>query len=108
CHSGPRTMGVPGHIMRSVGTDLDGEPQALAEVSSIDHCTPLADRWAGWFVTGTHGAQTHRGNLVGLKELDRQQSEPNFNGNLKDLRRFIDPSAYPEPGSDIVALMVLE
>ena len=108
CHSSPRTMGVPGHIMRSVGTDLEGEPQAHAEVSSIDHCTPLADRWAGWFVTGTHGSQTHRGNLVGLKALERQETEPNFNGNLKDLRHFFDPSRYPEPGSDIVALMVLE
>ena len=108
CHSGPRTMGVPGHIMRSVGTDMEGEPQALAEVSSIDHCTPLADRWAGWFVTGTHGTQTHRGNLVGLKALERQESEPNAAGNLKDLSHFIDPSPYPEPGSDIVALMVLE
>ena len=59
-------------------------------------------------MTGTHGAQTHRGNLVGLKALERQATEPNFYGNLKDLRRFIDPSPYPEPGSDIVALMVLE
>ena len=108
CHSSPRTMGVPGHLMRSVGTDMEGEPQAHAEVSSIDHCTPLADRWAGWFVTGTHGAQTHRGNLVGLKALERQESEPNWQGNLKDLSRFIDASPYPEPGSDIVALMVLE
>ena len=39
------------------------------ESRDITHCTPLADRWGGWYVTGQHGAQTHRGNLVGRERL---------------------------------------
>lgn len=107
CHSGPRTMGVPGHIMRSVGTDLTGEMDPGSEVSGIDHCTPLEDRWAGWYVTGQHGEQTHRGNLVGPEALGQQWERPNARGNLRDLREFFDPKPYLEPGSDIVALLVL-
>lgn len=108
CHGGQRSLGVPGPIMRSIGTDSTGELDPLTEVSDIDHCTPLADRWAGWYVTGRHGAQTHRGNLIGAKAFARQEKEPNFLGNLTDLSQFIDPGKYLRPGSDIGALMVLE
>ena len=89
CHGGLRSLGVPGHILRSVPTDLTGELETRDEISDIDHCTPLADRWAGWFVTGKVGAQTHRGNLI-------------------DLSAFFDPAKTLRPGSDITALMVLE
>ena len=108
CHGGQRSLGVPGHILRSVPTDTGGELQTAGEVSDIDHCTPLADRWAGWFVTGKHGAQTHRGNLIGEKDFARHAAEPDFRGNLADLRAFFDPAKTLAPGSDIVALMVLQ
>ena len=108
CHGGLRSLGVPGHILRSVPTDLTGELEARDEVSDIDHCTPLADRWAGWFVTGRHGAQTHRGNLIGREDFARHLREPGFRGNLTDLRGFFDPAKTLTSGSDIVALMVLE
>jgi hypothetical protein len=108
CHGGQRSLGVPGPIMRSIGTDSTGELDPQTEVSDIDHCTPLADRWAGWYVTGRHGVQTHRGNLVGAQALERQTREPNFLGNLTDLSRFFDTGKYLHAGSDIGALMVLE
>ena len=108
CHGGQRSLGVPGHILRSVPTDASGELRTPGEVSDIDHCTPLADRWAGWFVTGKHGAQTHRGNLVGDADFARHAAEPAFRGNLTDLRAFFDPAKTLAPGSDIVALMVLQ
>ena len=108
CHVSSRTIGVPGHFVRSVGTDATGELEAGTEVTHIEHCTPFADRWAGWLVTGTHGAMTHRGNLIGAADFERAGREPNFNGNLKSLAGFIDESDYPGQGSDLVALMVLE
>ena len=108
CHGGQRSLGVPGHVLRSVPTDTGGELQTPGEVGDIDHCTPLADRWAGWFVTGKHGAQTHRGNLVGEKDFERHAAEPGWRGNLTDLRAFFDPAKHLAPGSDIVALMVLQ
>ncbi len=108
CHGSNRTLGVPGHLMRSIGTDLTGELEPLTEVNDIDHCTPLVDRWAGWYVSGTHGDQAHRGNLVGAVDFERAKLEPNFAGNVTDLSRFIDLKKYLAPTSDIVALMVLE
>lgn len=108
CHSGPRSLGVPGHLMRSIGTDLTGELDALTEIEGIDHCTPLADRWAGWYVTGQLGGQTHRGNLVGPEAFARHAQDPSYLASLNDLSCFFDPSKYLMPGSDVVALMVLE
>lgn len=108
CHGGPRSLGVPGHVVRSIGTDERGELDALSEVSDITHCTPLSDRWAGWYVTGQHGWQTHRGNLVGPEAFARQLREPNYLGNLTDLSPLVSTANYLEPTSDIVAHLVLE
>ena len=94
CHGAQRTLGVPGHFVRSVPVDASGELDTQNEVSDITHCTPLADRWAGWYVTGQHGPQTHRGNLVG--------------GNAAESGHLFDEANYPGKGSDVVALMVLE
>lgn len=108
CHGGQRSLGVPGHFVRSVPPDETGELIPLEEVRDITHCTPLKDRWAGFYVTGTHGAQPHRGNLVGTKDIERFQTDPLFKGNVTDLSRWLDPSKYLGRGSDIMALMILE
>jgi hypothetical protein len=108
CHGSNRTLGVPGHFVRSIGTNESGELEAQTEVSDIDQCTPLADRWAGYFVTGSSGSQTNRGNLVGAEAFARALREPNYLRNLTDLSHLLDVRKYPRPTSDIVALMVLE
>jgi len=108
CHGGNRSLGVPGHILRSVGTDESGEIDAQTEVSEISHCTPLADRWAGWFVTGRHGSQTHRGNLIGPVAFARAATEPNCFGNQMAVPSIAKPAAYPRTGSDIVSHLVLD
>ena len=108
CHGAQRSLGVPGHFVRSVPTDANGELDAPNEISDITQCTPIADRWAGWYVTGQHGAQTHRGNLVGEDAFARAKEEANYLGNLSELGKFFDESRYVERGSDIAALMVLE
>jgi hypothetical protein len=108
CHGAQRTLGVPGHFVRSVPTDESGELDTQNEVSDITQCTPLADRWAGWYVTGQHGDQRHRGNLVGPKAFADANEKPNCLGNLSELSQFFDESKYVNKGSDVVALMVLE
>ncbi len=108
CHGGQRSLGVPGHILRSVPTDPTGELNTAQEIGDMDHCAPLADRWAGWFVTGKSGAQTHRGNLIGEKDFQRHAAEPGWRGNLTDLSAFFEPAKHLAPGSDIAALMVLQ
>lgn len=108
CHASARTMGVPGHLVRSFETDESGVVDLLTAVDPVNHRTPLADRWGGWFVTGLHGTQTHRGNLMGKADHERQRTTPNHSGNVTNLSRWIEPSKYIAPTSDIVALMVLE
>jgi hypothetical protein len=108
CHASPRSMGIPGHVLRSVGTDLNGEMDPQSEFSSVDHCTPFAERWAGWYVTGQHGSQPHRGNLVGPQAFALFEEEPLYRANLRNLSEFFDEKKFVEQGSDLVALMVLE
>lgn len=108
CHGSSRSLGVPGPIVRSIATDESGELDSAKEAEQVTHFTPLSERWGGWYVTGEHGAQTHRGNLVGAEAFTRHAVEPNALGNLSDLSRFFDRSKHVAPGSDITALMVLE
>jgi len=108
CHASAKTMGVPGHLVRSFATDEDGVVDITTGISLVNHRTPLEERWGGWYVTGTHGAQIHRGNLVGKAAFDRQQIRPNFAGNITNLCPLFDCAPYLTQHSDIVALMVLE
>ena len=108
CHASAKTMGVPGHLVRSFATDDSGVVDLNSGISLVNHRTPFAERWGGWYVSGTHGAQTHRGNLIGPAAFERQKREPNFLGNVTKLDRFFDTAPYPLPSSDVVALMVLE
>jgi len=108
CHASARSMGVPGHLLRSLKTDATGSPELSSSISEVNHRTPFEDRWGGWYVTGTHGDQVHRGNLIGEAAFAKQEKTPNYLGNLTDLRQFSDLSHYPQESSDIVALLVLE
>lgn len=108
CHASSKSMGVPGHLVRSFGTDDSGVVDLSTGTSLVNHRTPLSDRWGGWYVTGKHGDQIHRGNLVGKAAFARQKEEPNYLGNLAELKSFFETERYPRGESDIVALMVLE
>jgi len=108
CHASSKSMGVPGHLVRSFATDENGVVDLSSGTSSVNHRTPLAERWGGWYVTGQHGDQVHRGNLIGKAAFAKQERAPNDVGNIEDLKRFFDVTRYPGGHSDIVALMVLE
>ena len=106
CHASSRTMGVPGHLFRSVQTDRQGIVDLATGIEPVDHRTPFADRWGGWYVTGTHGPVPHRGNRMG-DDFAKAKSNPSIGGNKTRLDDYFDPTRYPARGSDIVALMVL-
>lgn len=108
CHHGPATLGVPGLYVGSVFPSPSGEPNFGLGTVVTDHRTPLDERWGGWYVTGTHGAQSHRGNAVARDPARPDRLDATGARNLTDLSRKADTSRYLEPGSDIVALMVLE
>lgn len=108
CHSSSRTEGVPGHVVRSLFVDPSGQPIFSAGSHTVDHTTPLADRWGGWYVTGRHGKQTHLGNLI-IRGRDVPQPVENKQGhNVTTLTGRLAVDRYLSPHSDIVALMVLE
>jgi hypothetical protein len=108
CHGGQRSLGIPGHFVRSVPSDPTGELISFEEVRDITHCTPLKDRWGGFYVTGKPGRQPHRGNLIGEKDLELFKKDPLLKANVTDLSSWFDNTKYYGTGSDIIALMVLE
>jgi hypothetical protein len=108
CHASTKSMGVPGHLIRSFETDDDGVVDLASGTSQVSHRTPFAERWGGWYVSGTHGEQVHRGNLIGKAAHLRQKTEPNFAGNCTNLSVYFDTAKFAAPHSDLVALMVLE
>jgi hypothetical protein len=106
CHASPRTLGVPGLVARSVFPDRAGMPVSRTTSFSIDHRSPLEQRWGGWYVTGTHGTARHMGNQMASD--DTGTLDPEAGANVTDLNHFLSPSAHLTPHSDLVALMVLE
>lgn len=108
CHASSATGGAPGHVVRSVFPDRLGLPILSVGSFRIDHSSPLKERWGGWYVTGTHGNQTHMGNWIVENKRD-PEAEGNSKGqNVTDLRSRFTVANYLTPHSDIVALMVLE
>ena len=108
CHASPRTLGVPGHMVRSVYTDSQGLPLLQAGSFLTDDSSPFHERWGGWYVTGTHGALRHMGNtwVQDVSRPDRLDLEAG--ANVTRLQGRVDLSGYARPSSDLVALMVLE
>jgi len=108
CHSSSRTDGVPGHVVRSLFVDPSGQPILSAGSNTVDHTTPMAERWGGWYVTGEHGDQKHLGNLI-IRGRDVPRPVENDEGlNVTELADRFAVDRYLSPHSDIVALMVLE
>ena len=108
CHASGKTLDVPGHMVRSVYPEESGQPAFNAGTFSTSHESPLQERWGGWYVTGTHGKQTHMGNVLVTDREHPEKLDTRAGANLSDLSGKFDTSAYLSPSSDIVALMILE
>jgi hypothetical protein len=105
CHGSSANRGVPGHVLRSVLPERDGEPSLSGTSRRVDHSTPFAERWGGWYVTGTHGSMTHLGNRFAEGGTGPDAAD---SLNVTDLGGRFKLKPYLTPHSDIVALMVLE
>jgi hypothetical protein len=108
CHASSQNQGFPGHLARSVYCDAVGLPILSMGSHHIDQCSPLQERWGGWYVTGLSGQQGHLGNLILKDERQPEQVDTTAGRNVTDLGERIRPANYLTPHSDIVALMVLE
>jgi hypothetical protein len=108
CHGGSMTMGVPGHIMRSVYAARDGQPDLRAGSYLTSDESPLTERFGGWYATGTHGPMRHMANAFAHVSDEEVTLNRNDGANITDLKRFFDPSLHLTRHSDIAALMVLQ
>jgi len=95
CHLTGDTFGVPGLLMFS--TTPESADRATT-ITTTDQRSPLAERWGGWFVTGSSGAARHRGNQV--PALERHPG-----GGVESVAGLFEPDGYQGTSSDIAALM---
>jgi hypothetical protein len=107
CHANSQTQGVPGFVMRSVYVDGSGFPVLGSSAYNTDQTSPLANRWGGWYVTGSHGNQKHLGNLIVGQNTIAEETDNSAGMNVTNLAGRMNASKYPAESSDIVALMVL-
>lgn len=108
CHARPRTRDVPGPVVRSLYTGSDGQPIFNFGYYVSDHTSPFAERWGGYYVTGTHGRMFHMGNILADRSIPPEKIDYTSGANITDLSALVDTAPYPSRHSDIVALMVLE
>jgi hypothetical protein len=106
CHHAYATLGVPGLLARSVAAGNDGRllPQLANYIT--DDRSPLEERWAGWFVTGSTGKARHLGNpdaVTGTPAEPMAVSHATTTESLADRGAL---NGYLAPYSDVAALLV--
>lgn len=105
CHLSWDTLAVPGPlVLTTMPRRNDSE---YANGGHIDHTTPIADRWSGWFVTGARVPTQQFGN-VELMQPNMPPSGPQPVAAKTTVEGEFDLRGYPTPYSDVVALMVLD
>ncbi len=108
CHVAAATLDVPGFMTRSLYVGEDGNQKMRLGSHLVDHRTPFAERWGGFFVTGAHGTMRHLGNtVVGAGDAPRSLV-PAGALNVRTLDGAVDLSGYPSTQSDVVALAVFD
>ncbi len=91
CHASGGLLGVPDVVVRSVYPDRTGMPLFQAGTFITDHRSPLKQRWGGYYVSGTHGSQTHMGNVV-YEDSETSRAGNGTGLNLTDLSHRSTPA----------------
>jgi hypothetical protein len=105
CHLSWDTLAVPGpFVLSTVPRKNDGE---YANGGVVNHGSPIAERWGGWFVTGAAVPANQLGNLDTIQP-NMPASGPKPIKAPRNLEGQFDLRGYLTPYSDVVALMVLE
>jgi hypothetical protein len=106
CHLSRNSLDIPGMLSRSVYVTPAGGPINPLGAHLMDHRTPFAERWGGWYVTGKTGTMLHLGNAF-VSDVDKPESiVTDATLNLETLKGKFETDAYLSPQSDVVALMV--
>ena len=113
CHVSASTLDVPGLITRSNVLGADGGLLPQLPSHTVDHRTPVTQRWGGWFVTGRYTAPVYSGvaHMGNVTVAMHPTSGPATTSN----EVFVDwlaatPSArgYASHDSDVATLMVFD
>lgn len=99
CHESARTLGVPGHLTRSVHPAPDGQPAYRLGTTNVDQRTPFLQRFGGWYVSGA--PFEHLGNRV------LADGETLASARAQGVERIRHLDDYLRPDSDIVAHLLL-
>jgi hypothetical protein len=113
CHVSSITLEVPGLITRSNFMSADGSVIPQLGFHTVDHRTPLPQRWGGWYVTGNYvsppyGGIGHMGNVT---TTIHPISGPVSTSNeifIDWINSSPERRGYPSADSDIAALMVFD
>jgi len=110
CHDTYSMMGggVPRVLAMSSPVIDPADTRTYSSASDVDDRTPVAQRWGGWYVTGTSGAQKHFGNLPLREDPTSAHLRKLTHHDIRGLAGYFDTSSYLTDQSDIVALLVLE
>jgi hypothetical protein len=113
CHVSASTQEVPGLIARSHVLDAHGEVMPQLGRYTVDHRTPLPQRWGGWFVTGDYpkppyDGVAHMGNVtVSVHPVSGPATTSN-----EVFTRWLDSRpetrGYLSAESDVAALMLFD
>lgn len=102
CHHDEDTRYAPGIVIKSVLPGPTGGTIRAFRKGEVGHEIPFSGRFGGWHVTGEHGIEEHRGNLLGSLDGEEISTTP-----LEFGERF-DVSGYPVPSSDILPHLIFE
>jgi hypothetical protein len=107
CHVAPGTRGVPGVLVRSIYTKPTGTQATNTRSFVTGHDSPLSERFGGWYVTGTHGRQTHMGNVFAQDREHPERIDSSAGANIVNLAGRFPTRPYLSTHSDLVAHLVL-
>jgi hypothetical protein len=96
---------VPGLLVMSM-LPLSDNQNEYAQGWTVDHRTPVEDRWGGWYVTGAQVPSLHLGN-VPVNHVPRSYVRAKLAPMLTTVSSKIDAGVYPTPYSDVAALLIL-
>ena len=113
CHVSASTLEVPGLIARSNYLAADGNLMPQLGSFTVNHRTPLIQRWGGWFVTGDYtpqpyGTVVHIGNVTVAGQTPWGPETTSNEAFIRWLNSKPETRGYPSTESDISALLVFD
>jgi hypothetical protein len=113
CHVSSSTLEVPGMIHRSNMLSADGQVLPMLGSHTVDHRTPITQRWGGWFVTGRYSrppydGTAHMGNVTVAMHPTSGPATTSNEVFVEWLNSKPETRGYPSSESDVAALMVFD